>query len=551
MTHQGGRIPSETHGIILNPGLLQRSCGCGAQAGLTGKGGQCESTPLIRGAGDRGRHPSNTLLSPSILHEALPFSDDLRSRLPLAASNSASEQEADQIADQVIAGSAVSIPRARTAALQAKTQARTASGAVSGAIPSGQTRAGVSSGSPLTGALRRSMESKFQHDFSNVRIHTDAQAATTARQLKAVAFTTGRDIFFDQGYYRPDTEPGQWLLAHELTHVVQHRLSHGHPPAALAVMRLTPDRFMKRLSQTPEQEKVIEALFKNTQFQALWSWLEGCGNKKRDHGPIRLRVRRVRKDGTEVFGLFKPKRGVLIINPKKREVQDNPLELVDTIIHELIHAISWALRSRICPDHPQPNPLTRVDRALVPDIPPDKQSQAAPPLADVKGQFSANVGPRENLELKELVRSGPSASDPCQYFQDLNASNQQTIIQILLDIKQETRIGKPTLTFVNEILRRDIEEADPATAAVVNKKFIAGKIVAWFMRCRDEVCFEAGECTQEMIAARGGQLCELKGNKRDRQRDVVHCMETILKQHLPPEYQRVFDEERSPSEGAE
>ena len=42
-----------------------------------------------------------------------------------------------------------------------------------------------------------------------------------AQQLNAQAFTRRRDIFFAPGRYQPQTTEGQWLLAHELTHVVQ------------------------------------------------------------------------------------------------------------------------------------------------------------------------------------------------------------------------------------------------------------------------------------------------------------------------------------------
>jgi hypothetical protein len=39
--------------------------------------------------------------------------------------------------------------------------------------------------------------------------------------LNAQAFTTGNDIYFNEGKYQPDTQSGKSLLAHELTHVVQ------------------------------------------------------------------------------------------------------------------------------------------------------------------------------------------------------------------------------------------------------------------------------------------------------------------------------------------
>ncbi len=61
------------------------------------------------------------------------------------------------------------------------------------------------------------------HDFSAVRVHTDAQAAASARSLDAAAIASGQHILFGSGTYAPEQPRGQALLAHELTHVVQHR----------------------------------------------------------------------------------------------------------------------------------------------------------------------------------------------------------------------------------------------------------------------------------------------------------------------------------------
>ena len=76
-------------------------------------------------------------------------------------------------------------------------------------------------GAPLTDALRRSFEPQFGHDFSQVRIHTDAAADASARELGAQAWTTGNDIVFADGMFRPDSSAGRRLVAHELAHVVQ------------------------------------------------------------------------------------------------------------------------------------------------------------------------------------------------------------------------------------------------------------------------------------------------------------------------------------------
>jgi Domain of unknown function (DUF4157) len=76
-------------------------------------------------------------------------------------------------------------------------------------------------GVPLQDGLRRSMERGFGVAFSAVRVHHDGQADELNRRIQADAFTSGSDIFFRQGGYRPSSPDGQRLVAHELAHVVQ------------------------------------------------------------------------------------------------------------------------------------------------------------------------------------------------------------------------------------------------------------------------------------------------------------------------------------------
>ncbi|RQW76791.1 MAG: DUF4157 domain-containing protein, partial [Methanothrix sp.] len=45
--------------------------------------------------------------------------------------------------------------------------------------------------------------------------------------IQARAFTTGADIYFRQDFFQPETQAGQKLLAHELTHVIQQGASPG------------------------------------------------------------------------------------------------------------------------------------------------------------------------------------------------------------------------------------------------------------------------------------------------------------------------------------
>ncbi len=78
-----------------------------------------------------------------------------------------------------------------------------------------------SSGRPLDAATRSFMEPRFGHDFSDVRVHTDARATESARAIDALAYTVGNRIVFGEGSYTPTSEAGQRILAHELTHVIQ------------------------------------------------------------------------------------------------------------------------------------------------------------------------------------------------------------------------------------------------------------------------------------------------------------------------------------------
>jgi hypothetical protein len=78
-----------------------------------------------------------------------------------------------------------------------------------------------SPGQALDSTTRAFFEPRFGREFSDVRVHTDGTAAASARAVHAHAYTLGNQIVFNTGQWRPHTEQGQALLAHELTHVVQ------------------------------------------------------------------------------------------------------------------------------------------------------------------------------------------------------------------------------------------------------------------------------------------------------------------------------------------
>ena len=71
-------------------------------------------------------------------------------------------------------------------------------------------------GQPLPTQARRHFEARLGHDFSGVRIHDDARADSSARDVQALAYTVGQHVVLR----RDVTQTGQ-LILHELAHVVQ------------------------------------------------------------------------------------------------------------------------------------------------------------------------------------------------------------------------------------------------------------------------------------------------------------------------------------------
>jgi len=103
--------------------------------------------------------------------------------------------------------------------------------AVATAIPHAVRDVISSTGQPLDTGTQHFMESRFGHDFSQVRVHTDAAAAKSARTVNARAYTVGSDVAFASNEFAPETQRGRELLAHELAHTVQQSNADGAPPS--------------------------------------------------------------------------------------------------------------------------------------------------------------------------------------------------------------------------------------------------------------------------------------------------------------------------------
>ncbi len=145
----------------------------------------------------------------------------IQTRRSMSDPNDFSEREADLVADQVMR---MPPPHFQCKPLQTyhTIQPKTIN---ENDLISDETESRINQlsgqGLPISDEVRSFMEPRFGADFSNVRIHTDTNAAKAAQQINAKAFTVGNDIAFNAGEYTPETENGKQLLAHELTHVLQ------------------------------------------------------------------------------------------------------------------------------------------------------------------------------------------------------------------------------------------------------------------------------------------------------------------------------------------
>jgi hypothetical protein len=185
-------------------GMLQRKCACGTH---TPGGGTCASC-----AGKEKR---------------------LQRKLTIGSANDPLEHEADRVAERVLAGS---VPVGVNRAPPAIQRAPSVSAGEHEDVPDSVHRVIGSPGRPLDAPVRKDMEARFGHDFSGVRVHDDGDAAQSASDVGARAYTIGNNIAFGRGQFTPAAAEGRSLLAHELTHVVQQSSS-GTGPNPLQLQR--------------------------------------------------------------------------------------------------------------------------------------------------------------------------------------------------------------------------------------------------------------------------------------------------------------------------
>jgi hypothetical protein len=162
----------------------------------------------------------------------------LQAKLRVGQPGDVYEQEADRVAEQVmrmpepVIQPILGCPFVKGSPCKEKEeilQTREVGGETTQSSPAVESRINSlrDGGQPLPGSVSDFFEPRFGHDFSRVRVHSDAAAAQSAQDVSAKAYTAGHNIVFGAGQFVPGTQEGQRLIAHELTHVVQQSGSSG------------------------------------------------------------------------------------------------------------------------------------------------------------------------------------------------------------------------------------------------------------------------------------------------------------------------------------
>lgn len=146
---------------------------------------------------------------------------DEGANIPIGAANDRYEKEADRIARQALAGEGSTDSPSAIGRSTAQRNAQAGNSGGGDTAPESVTETVSSGGQPLDSGVRSEMEARMGQDFGGVTVHTGPQAARSAQEIGARAYTVGTHVAFDSGEYAPGTPEGKYLLAHELAHVGQ------------------------------------------------------------------------------------------------------------------------------------------------------------------------------------------------------------------------------------------------------------------------------------------------------------------------------------------
>lgn len=203
---EANQSPNFEYGNLFDSVKTEKpvSCGLSTSTGYCPFGGACHTCPVVQ------------------------------TKLKVSNAGDKYEQEADRVAEQVMKSGSGLIQRKSCSDCKEDDEAdkiMPKSDASPGFVNDGfssQLTQSNGMGRKLPDPILTSMENSFNTDFSKVRVHDSEQAAYLNNQIRSQAFTYGNDIYFNGGYFQPESKSGQKLIAHELTHVIQQNRNRKH-----------------------------------------------------------------------------------------------------------------------------------------------------------------------------------------------------------------------------------------------------------------------------------------------------------------------------------
>ncbi len=215
--------------------------------------------------------------------------------------------------------------------------------------------------------------------------------------------------------------------------------------------------FINGLKTTPDQTKAIEALFNDPDFLKIWNYLKNCQKVIELKSIPGYKIR-----GKERFGGYTAgRKGTFVVNPTKPEHRDNPMEMVDTIIHECIHAVLDVQKDCGDTNYPFSKEITEVYE--------DPNIKGTPTTS------KKHVDPRDKDHMDKHY--GDSASSPNDEYIDINDKAQQLIIKIIRRLMKQTKVGKKTLTFENEEKRNPPSKPGGCILVLATLVLLIGSVI--------------------------------------------------------------------------
>ena len=229
-----------------------------------------------------------------------------------------------------------------------------------------------SPGRGLDASTRTFFEPRFGRSFDEVRVHTDADAAASARSIQARAYAAGEHLVFDTGQFAPESEQGRRLLAHELTHVAQHsddRSSIIHRDLDPKLNRSMTPEYARGLSdeELNKEEAALAARISELEQDATDDWLDnpndpGAGSVSPEWDAVAPNLRILR-------------------NEKERRAQENAAsQRVQYLQVQVITPAEYTAMTRMSADQLPEGEYVSATQAAVPGAGMGMLSQARPGL---------------------------------------------------------------------------------------------------------------------------------------------------------------------------